>query len=101
MCADTLKPLYLEGYIGMTPVHGSSSSLGMDQLVIGPYVQKALVSSFVLDPEWLLNHFPTRIPLCVVMHEPEAPKRTLKQDNVVYVFPPISTGCMHIKLLVC
>ncbi|GAA6030025.1 hypothetical protein JCM8097_009220 [Rhodosporidiobolus ruineniae] len=90
----------------------SPSSWSFSDL-IGPRasLQSAIVSAFVLDPVWVVQHFPTDTPLLLVMPRSKGDTedgelaqvdlkpmtfRVIPPDNAPGSYP----GCMHTKLMV-
>ncbi|GAA5974109.1 hypothetical protein JCM11641_003440 [Rhodosporidiobolus odoratus] len=91
--------------------HPSTSSFSFSDLIGPPStLTGAIVSAFVLDPEWVIPHFPEETPLLLIMPRskgdtaPELAQVSLK-SNTFRVVPKENSpnqwaGVMHTKLMV-
>ncbi|KAJ3157650.1 hypothetical protein HDU89_000026 [Geranomyces variabilis] len=96
---------YAAGTTMLTYVQGHSREgyTRFDDLVNQNALQRAVLSSFQLNYDWIGSKFPSDIKLAVLcprFSDLPSDKKQLVDGNTLYIFPPIgSRGCMHAKFM--
>ncbi|KAJ1678595.1 hypothetical protein EV182_003731, partial [Spiromyces aspiralis] len=108
-CPDSNStPRFLHGCIRTTPIPGFSdpdNSVHLSQLIAPDGLQKAIISTFVLDFNWLLSMLPPSTRLCLIRHwDPgtgDRPGVFQITENIVAVHPSVARyGSIHAKFAV-
>ncbi|KAI9143771.1 hypothetical protein BKA69DRAFT_45662 [Paraphysoderma sedebokerense] len=93
---------FREGLVGLTAAAFSDRTdrIKFKDLIDANHLRRALLSSFVWEDDWLFQHVPADIPICLVRTEPFSLEPV--PSNIKIVNPPMlqNRGCMHVKLLV-
>ncbi|KAJ3173533.1 hypothetical protein HDU88_002619 [Geranomyces variabilis] len=96
---------YAAGTTMLTYVQGHSRAgyTRFEDLVNQNALQRAVLSSFQLNYDWIGSKFPSDIKLAVLcprFSDLPSDKKQLVDGNTLYIFPPIgSRGCMHAKFM--
>ncbi|KAI8916653.1 tyrosyl-DNA phosphodiesterase I [Powellomyces hirtus] len=92
----------------MTYVDGSlpGSCLRFEDLVVRKHLQRAVLSGFQVDHNWLMSKLPTSTKICIVRPRftdlPEGATNCVISEYVYCAFPKMPAsgyGCMHVKFL--
>lgn len=86
--------LFLEGKLLLTHVaslQNNEDRVQLKDMIPTKDLKKAILSSFVWDDEWLSNHLPDTVELCLIRPTPFPRARVFFPDIQGY-------GCMHVKL---
>ncbi|KAJ1655791.1 hypothetical protein IWQ61_004528 [Dispira simplex] len=96
------KPIFRKNYL---PGYPDTNCVRLEDLIAKEGLQRAVLTSFVVDMDWLLAKLPKDIPVCLVKHwnvkQDEQPGSHRYSDKVLIVHPPLSShgyGCFHAKL---
>ncbi|KAJ3180017.1 hypothetical protein HDU87_002240 [Geranomyces variabilis] len=96
---------YAEGTTMLTylPGHSRVGYARFEDLVNQSALQRAVLSSFQLDYDWIGAKFPNDIKLAILcprFSDLPPDKKQLADGNTLYIFPPMGLqGCMHAKFL--
>ncbi|KAF7729254.1 hypothetical protein EC973_004784 [Apophysomyces ossiformis] len=99
----TGPPRYWDGVVKLTHVSGfpSSSFIKFEDIVQKSMLKKAAITAFVCSMDWIEEHFPEDINLCIVTHGQLA-TRVQFAPNRVLIHPPMKEpkyGVFHPKLM--
>ncbi|KAJ1924348.1 hypothetical protein IWQ60_005261 [Tieghemiomyces parasiticus] len=94
----------LPNYLATSPDHGG---IRLEDLLDKPHLQKAVLTSFVVDRPWLLSKLPADIPICLVKNwsanHGELPGAVKVIPNTMLIHPKMPSfpryACFHAKLM--
>ncbi|KAJ1926711.1 hypothetical protein IWQ60_003559 [Tieghemiomyces parasiticus] len=94
----------LPNYLATSPDHGG---IRLEDLLDKSHLQKAVLTSFVVDRPWLLSKLPSDIPICLVKNwsanHGELPGAVKVIPNTMLIHPKMPSfpryACFHAKLM--
>ncbi|KAJ1960435.1 hypothetical protein IWQ62_004235 [Dispira parvispora] len=96
------KPIFRKNYL---PGYPTTNCVRLEDLIVKEGLQRAVLTSFVVEMDWLLDKLPENIPICLVKHwnanQNEQPGSCRYNDKILMVHPPFAShgyGCFHAKL---
>ncbi|RUS23991.1 hypothetical protein BC938DRAFT_474297 [Jimgerdemannia flammicorona] len=99
---SSATPRYLQGALRLTHVENFRGNyVKFADLIDKDHLEKATLSAYVVDPDWLFTQLPADKNVCLIMHGlPTGAQR--KGQHLVVVRPPMGNGnigCFHAKLM--
>ncbi|ORZ22399.1 tyrosyl-DNA phosphodiesterase-domain-containing protein [Absidia repens] len=89
-----IKLTYVRGFVG-------PSFIRFEDIVQKTQLKKAVVTAFVWTKDFLDEHFPEDVNVCIISHG-RPPSRVQLRPNRILITPPLKDekfGCFHIKLM--
>ncbi|KAI8984565.1 tyrosyl-DNA phosphodiesterase-domain-containing protein [Mycotypha africana] len=100
----TIKLTYVKGFTGPDYVR-------FEDIIQKKSLKKAMISAFVHSMDYIEQHFPADINICIVTHgrpqpsiiliHPQALRKQIAPNRII-IYPPLTNekfGCFHIKLM--
>ncbi|KAI9310710.1 tyrosyl-DNA phosphodiesterase-domain-containing protein [Dichotomocladium elegans] len=95
---------FWEGVVKLTHIDGYSGPnfIRIEDIILKDHLQKAVMTAFMVSLDFIQEHIPKDVNLCIVMHGRPAMARQLSPTRT-YVIPPLKDskyGVFHPKLMI-
>ncbi|KAJ9075679.1 hypothetical protein DSO57_1033620 [Entomophthora muscae] len=100
--ASDLKPQYISGRCLLTRAYGFAQGITLEDLIDKESLQKAIISSFVVDKKWLEGFLKPEVSVCLIENSESKDFKGARLIGPKYlvVHPPTKGfGSMHAKIM--